>query len=166
MGCLPSHNLHTVIRDIFADHAALDLQKSGDAAKLLIPLLVRQMIKLINDLLRPRLQRLHLLSHITKLVPNNRLLDKRLPERFALRGPRHRVLETRPRAAQTLEHDPQTLVVEVAHDVSESLALNSDQVLHWHFDVLQDHVGRCGKATGTDFDLACADAFGAGDDEE
>lgn len=127
---------------------------------------MREMIKLINDLLRPRLKRFHLLRHVPKLVPDNRLLDQSLTKRLALRGPRHSILETRPRAAQTLEHDPQALVVEVAHYVSETLAFGADKVLDGHLDVLQDHVGGGREAPGTDFDFARANAFGAWDNEE
>lgn len=57
-------------------------------------------------------------------------------------------------------------MVEVAHDVSESLALGADEVLHGDPDVLEDDIRGGAEAISADFDFARPDAFGARDQEE
>lgn len=54
-------------------------------------------------------------------------------------------------------------MVEVAHDISESLALGADEVLDGHLDVLEDDIGGGAEAVGTNFYFACADSFAARD---
>ena len=73
------------------------------------------MLQLINDLLRPRLQRLDLPSHIPKLVPDHGLINQSLPKRLTLLYSGYRILHACPAPTKFLEHDPQSLVVEIHH---------------------------------------------------
>lgn len=139
---------------------------SGDATELLVSFFLGQVVDLIDDLLGPGLKSLDLLRHKTKLVSDDRLLDELLAKGFALCGPGQGIFETSTCTPQALEDDPETLVVEITHDVSEALTLGANQILHWDLDVLQDHIGRGRQTAGADFDLAGADALYAGDEEK
>lgn len=98
------------------------------------------MLQLINDLLRPRLQRLDLPGHIPKLIPDHGLINQSLPKRLTLLRLGHHILHACPAPTKCLKHNPQSLVVEIHHCLPKPCAFGADKILGGHFDVFESHV--------------------------
>lgn len=95
------------------------------------------MLQFVDNLLRPRLQRLDLSRHIPKLIPNHGLVNQLLSERLTLLCLSHRILHSRSAPAKCLEHDPQSLMIKIHHRLAEPRTFGADEVLGGHFYVFE-----------------------------
>mmetsp|Transcript_12214 Transcript_12214/g.23643 ORF Transcript_12214/g.23643 Transcript_12214/m.23643 type:complete len:546 (-) Transcript_12214:425-2062(-) len=116
---------------------SLDLAQSCGATEFEEPFLAVHLVQLEADVLDLGPVSLNLSCHLSQLVPNHLMFDQFLPEGLSLVGVLKRFLvehtgETGSRHAQT-----ETLVVEVVHDVLESLVLLSNQILHRDLHIIE-----------------------------
>lgn len=94
----------------------LRLQTGNGATQLEHGFSLVHRLALVDDVLQPVVCCLDLTGHVRQLHPNHGMVDEPLAEGAALVGILHRLFITHPGEPDTLDHNANTLVIEVGHD--------------------------------------------------
>mmetsp|Transcript_20169 Transcript_20169/g.28269 ORF Transcript_20169/g.28269 Transcript_20169/m.28269 type:complete len:335 (-) Transcript_20169:298-1302(-) len=95
---------------------------------------------------------------MSKLQSDHRMVNQSLSKGLSLVGILERFFQTASSVSHSLDDNSPSLVVEVVHDVLESLVLLSNEVLNWNFHILKGNVG-CSRSPDTRaVHLACGNS--------
>lgn len=150
---------HANISALFEHDTRMSLRSCSQSTQLHVSLLFPHLRHLIHELLDPRPVALEQSPALRESMAHHRLIHERLAKRFTLQAVVEDRAESHARLPARADGDGQTLVVEVGHDVAHALALFADQILDWHFDVVELNESRPSADLPRDFETAHGDAW-------